>query len=215
MNSILLERLAFALTHQPYNRELPSTLTVSYHQPLSTVRSAKLNGTSTVVIEGWGSVKIQNTWTPCIRTATPVIFHTPVEVRCISAQVGTTCLIFNCWCYRKAAIFYELLLHIPFFFLLLAGDSTSSSVVLSVKVDKKNSLLGKNNKRVCFRHYKDKNWTGSSVEQSCEITHRCSDNPHSAISVPWLTCCVLHCAVMMAWFSRADFPLCYVGSRRG
>lgn len=57
--------------------------TVSCHQPPSTIVSAMLKGTSRVVMKGRRSFKILITLTPCIRTGTPVIFHTAVAVRCI------------------------------------------------------------------------------------------------------------------------------------
>lgn len=67
-----------------------------------------LMATSRLVLGGAGGLSLQRS---SIGTGA-VIFHTAVTVRCIFAQVDTTCLIFRCWCSRKAAIFSNSLPHL-------------------------------------------------------------------------------------------------------
>ncbi len=83
MNGLFMNSLPLIHTHLPYNRELPSKPTLSDHQHYCNSRI--------VIKRGWG-VKMHNLLATCIRTGTPGIFLTAVAVKCISAQVDTTCL---------------------------------------------------------------------------------------------------------------------------
>lgn len=145
----------------------------------------------------------------------------------VSAQVGTTCLIFQCCCNRKAAIYSKAPSHSTHLSLFFSRQTIIHVLLWTCLSNwtRKGLLLRKRNKRVCYRPTVDfiEKLTKLALQlrDPCGIMDICSLYQGLQTHIQLIHCLVVvlimcfgfqmlhHCAAMVVCSTCAHILLCY------